>query len=150
MLTLKNQPALNDHMLRSQRLVFRASITGHATPASKVHVTDVPQVVLRSAGKTATADAVETLTWTTAADGTNSTFGMLINLGGNEAAKVQKVTVTEITSLATSFTVRGPNASVDGYLTTNGNIAIEIVGTGLDLTSESPTFVVEVEYLEAR
>jgi hypothetical protein len=149
MLTLKNSPTLNDHMLRSQRLVARFSITAHATPASKIHIADIPEVVLRTSGKTATADAVETVTWTTAADGANSTFGVLINLGG-KAAKVQKVTVTEITSLAASFTVRGPATVVDGYLTTAGNIGVEIVGTGLDLTSESPTFVVEVEYLEKR
>lgn len=148
----KNNPELHEFLLRSQSLVFRFSITANATPASKIHIVDIPGVVyLRSEGKTAQADAIETLSWTTAVDNSsgNSVFGLLIDLGENEARKVELVRVTEITSLATSFTTRGPGAVVDGYLTASGNIAIEIAGTGLNLASESPTFVVEVVYQEA-
>lgn len=148
----KNNPELHEFLLRSQSLVFRVSITANATPASKIQVVDIPSAVyLRSQGLTAAADAIETLSWTTAVDNStgNSVFGILIDLGENEARKVELVRVTEITSLATSFTTRGPGAVVDGYLTASGNIAIEIAGTGLNLASESPTFVVEVVYQEA-
>lgn len=150
--TLKGNPALNDFMVKSERLVFRFSITGHATPASKVHSCDLPNVYLRTLGKTAAADAIETLTWTTAVDVTNANFGILIDLGDNEVQQVQKVTVTEITALEASHTTKGPNAStaVNRHVTASGNIAIEILATGLDLETESPTYVVEVDYLEAR
>lgn len=150
--TLKNKPAFNDYQVRSNRLVFRVGITAHATPASKVHITDLPNVVLRTEGKTATADAVEALTWTTAVDATNANFGILVDLGSDVCDKVLKCTVTEITALETSHTTKGPNASVavNRHVTAAGNIAIEILATGLDLATESPTYVVEVDYLEAR
>lgn len=145
--TVKTAPALNDHMIRSQRLVFRLSITSNATPASKVHAVDIPQVYLRTQGKTAAADAIESLTWTSALDATNAVFGILVDLNG-KAQKIQKVTVTEVTALETSHTTKGNNAVADGFTTTLGNCAIELVATGLDLATESPTYVVEVEYLQ--
>lgn len=150
--TLKGNPSLNEHMVRSERLVFRFAITAHATPASKVHSVPLPNVYLRTEGKTATADAVETITWTTAVDATNAVFGILIDLGDNEVSEVLRCQVTEITALETSHTTKGPNAAatVNRHVTAGGNIAIEIAATGLDLATESPTYVVEVDYLEAR
>ncbi len=150
--TLKNNPALNDHMLRSERLVFRFAITGHATPASKVHSVPIPNVYLRTEGKVAAADAIETITWTTAVDATNAVFGILIDMGDNEVSEVLRCVVTEVTALETSHTTLGPNAAatVARHVTAGGNIAIEIAATGLTLASESPTYVVEIDYLEAR
>lgn len=145
--TLKLAPALNDHMVRSERLVFRFSITANATPASKLHFTDFLQAHLRTQGKVAEVDALETITWTAALDATNAVFGIYVDLGG-KVQKVQKVTVTEITALEASHTTKGPNAAVDTFQTTANNIAIELVATGLDLATESPTYVVEIEYLE--
>lgn len=148
----KKQSALHNHMLKQQRLVFEVAITADATPADKVHRSDIPGVVLlRTEGKVAEADAVEDLSasFTTAADNStgDSQFGILINLDGNPAKKVKSVTVTEQTSLASSLTVTGPLSGE--FLTSAGNVAIDVAGTGLALDTESPTLLVEVEYDEA-
>jgi len=146
----KSRASHHDHLLKSQRLVAEFSITGNATPASKAHSPDVGGLmVLRTEGKTAEADAVETITWTTAVDDStgDSVFGLLLDLGDNKASKVYSVTLTEVTSVSTSEAVTGPNSGAS-HLTAAGNIAIEVAATGLDLSAESPTFRVEVEYLE--
>lgn len=137
-----------DHQLKQQRFVAEFSITGNATPASKIHRPDVGGLmVLRTEGKTAEADAVEDLTWATAVDATNAVFGLLLDLGDNKASKVYSVSVTEVTAVSASEVLSGPNGAAS-YLTAEGNIGIEITTTGLDLASESPTFRVEVEYKE--
>ena len=150
MSTEEKSPKLGDHYLSQKSLKFEVAITAHATPASKVHIIhDVPGVVLlRTEGKVATADAVEDLSgdFTTAVDATNAQFGVLIK--GSETdtiRKVLKVTVTEQTSTGTSITVASATAA---YLTSGGNIAIDILATGTSLTTESPTFLVEVEYVK--
>lgn len=150
MSSLKSKPAHQDHKLRQERLVAEFSITSNATPASKKHAADIPgTMVLRTQGKTSEADAVETITWTAAADnsGGNSVFGILIDLGDNKADKVYSVTLVETSSVSTSEAVTGPNGSAS-YLTSAGNIGIEIAATGLNLASESPTFRLEIEYRE--
>lgn len=149
----KDNPALHEFLLRSQSLVFRFSITANATPASKVHIVDIPSVVyLRTQGKTAEADAIESgISWTTAVDNStgSSDFGVLIDLGNNDARKVEMVRLTEISNVSASESVTGPGAVADAYLTAGGNIAIEIAASGLNLASESPEFLLEVVYQEA-
>lgn len=151
-MALSSNPTLQSHKERSKRLVLECGITSNATPASKTHISDLPAVaILRTEGKTSEADAVETITWTAAADNStgNSVFGILINLP-EKADRVSKVTISEKgTALASSLAVTGPSAAAGAYLTSAGNVAIEIAGTGLNLASESPTLVVEVEYREA-
>ena len=147
---LESNSALNEQNLKSKRMVFEVEITADATPADKVHGVDVPSVViLRSEGKVAQADAIEDLSgsFTTAVDDStgDSQFGILITeLGSIE--KVYSVTVSEQTSLASSLSVAllGTNG-----LTAGGNIGIDIAGTGLDLSTESPVLLIEVEYLKS-
>ena len=146
----KSRSSHQDHQLRFQRFVAEFSITGNATPASKAHASDVSgTMVLRTEGKTSEADAVESITWTTAVDNStgDSVFGLLLDLDQNKAEKVYSVTLTEVTSVSTSEAVTGPNGGAS-FLTSAGNIAIEVAATGLNLASESPTFRVEVEYME--
>lgn len=151
-MALSSNPTLESHLSRAKRLVFEMKITANATPASKVHISDLPAVaILRTEGKISEADAVESLTWTAAADNSagNSVFGILINLP-EKADRINRVVVSEKgTALATSLAVTGNNNTAGGYLTSAGNCAIEIAGTGLNLASESPTLIVEVEYREA-
>jgi hypothetical protein len=138
---------LNNHQLKQERLVFSFSITANATPASKLHHVDLPGIVtLRSEGKTAEADAIEDLSssFTTAVDDTNSVFGVLISKIV-DLDKVLKITISELTSLAASTAIT--KLGVFGK-TPEGNIAFNVTGTGLDLNSESPTYVVEIEYLK--
>lgn len=161
---LKEKPALNDQMLRTERLVFQCQIVGNATPASKTFSSDIANVaMLRAQGQTAAVDAVETLTWTTAVDNSagNSVFGLYLNIGQSVtpslgpvasredfADKVYKVEVLDAGGTATSLAVTGPNNTPFAYLTPLGNIAIEIAGTGLNLASETATLNVLVDYRE--
>ncbi len=150
MSTLKSKPAHQNHAQRQERLVCEFSIVHHATPASKKHVSDIADtVILRTQGKTATADAVEAgLTWTSAEDTTNAVFGIVIDLGADKADKVYSVTLTEVTAVSASEALSSPTGAT-AYLTPEGNIAIQITATGLDLETEDPTFRLEVEYREA-
>lgn len=151
--TLKSMPSHQEHLLRQERMVFQFSITANATPALKKQSQDIPGLsILRMEGQTAAADAVETITWTAPVDNSagNSVFGILLDLDQDIADKVYIVSVTEVTALAASLAVTGPNNVAGAYLTSAGNIAIEVAATGLNLASESPTFQVVVEYREAR
>lgn len=161
---LKEKPALNEQMLRSERLVFRCAIVGNATPASKTFSSDIADVcLLRAQGQTAAVDAVESLTWTTAVDNSsgNSVFGLYLNIGKtvtpslgpvptseNFADAVYSVQIVDQGGTATSLAVTGPNGAANAYLTPLGNIAIEIAGTGLNLASETATLNVLVDYRE--
>lgn len=152
MLQEKNSAVQNQRQF-AKKLVFEFSITGHATPASKVHASDLSGVCyLRTEGKVAEADAIEDLsaTFTTAADnsGGNSVFGVLMK--GSELgsiAKVLKISVSETsTAVATSLAVTKHGT---GGLSAGGNIAFSIAGTGLNLASESPKICVELDYVLA-
>lgn len=142
---------LADHALAQKELFFEVSIEGNATPADKKHeILDLPGVVLlRTEGKVSDSDAVEDLSsdFTTAVDNSSgdSQFGILLK--GSELGdmkKVMKVEVEEQTSLASSLSV---SSATSDFLTPEGNIAIDIAGTGLDLSSESPKLLVRVVYL---
>jgi hypothetical protein len=142
---------VQNHRIKQRDLIFEVAIVANATPADKKHASDLHGVAfLRTEGKISEADAIEDLSADfTAADDNNagnSQFGILIDASklSGEIDKIYKVTVTEQTALATSLTVAPAQAT---YLTTEGNIAIDITGTGLNLASESPTFLIEVEYL---
>lgn len=144
-----NNNTVHDHLLKQKKLVLECSITANATPASKKHGTDLAGVaILRTEGKVAEADAVETVAFTTADDENsgNSVFGLMLRGGAaylGSIAHVTAISVTEKTALATSLAVT--KHGTDG-LTTGGNIAFTIAGTGLRLDTESPTLVVEIDY----
>lgn len=149
--SFEQNASLQNHSLTQERLVFEFSITSNATPASKSHHVDIPGVVtLRTEGKTSEADAIEDLSgsFTTPDDDNagDSVFGLLIS-EIEDLDKVYKITVTEQTALAASIAVTklGTNGK-----TSEGNIAFEIAGTGLNLASESPRFLVEIEYKKSR
>lgn len=152
MFTEEKNNVVLDQQLKHKRLCFEISITGNATPASKKHASDLPGVcVLRSEGLTAEADAVEDLSgsFTTAddSDGSgNSVFGVLMK--GSELGSIKKVLSVRVaetsTALATSLAVTKHGT---GGLSSGGNIAFSVAGTGLVLSSESPKIMVEVDYV---
>lgn len=161
---LKEKPTLNDQMLRTERLCFQCSIVGNATPANKTFSSDIPGVsLLRAEGQTAAVDAIETLTWTTPVDDStgSSVFGLYLDIGTtvtpslgpvatreDYADKVYKVEVIDAGGTASSLTVTGPNGAANAFLTPLGNIAIEISASGLNLSSETATLNVLVDYRE--
>lgn len=101
----KSDSELHDHMLKETRLVFQFSIFGDETPADKQDASDIPGVaIVRTEGRTSTADAVEAVTWTTPVDDDSgdSIFGLLIDLGENKAEKIQSVLLTQKTEGSTA------------------------------------------------
>lgn len=71
---------LHQHLLNQDHLVFDVTVKANATPASKLHVTDIPSVaVLKTQGKTAEADAIETYTSSPALADATGVFEVLID-----------------------------------------------------------------------
>lgn len=140
-----------DALDRTRELIVECTITANATPADKVHSSDIPSALkLRTEGKVSEADAIEDLSgsFTTAVDNStgDSQFGIIIDgskLAEGALEKVLEVQVTEQTALASSLTAAKVGSD---WLTAGGNIAIDIAGTGLNLASESPTLLVKVVY----
>jgi hypothetical protein len=142
---------LHDHALKHDKLVFEFSITANATPASKVHIVDIPGVeYIRSEGKTSVVDAIESsgLTWVTAddKDGSGDSFFGIFLTNLPSIKKVYKISIVEKTALSTALAATAVTGTTVG-LTPDGNIAFNIEATGLDLETESPTIVVEIDYL---
>jgi len=152
--SLEQHPQLENHQLKQRRLVITFGITGHATPASVAHRSDLPGI-MRLSTEGVTADAIDSGMNVTEDDGaTNSVFGILLTNVGS-IKKVLKATVTDMgterggadTSTATPVTLAG--ASNTG-ITASGNIALSVAGTGLDIGApENFEGVLEIDYLLA-
>lgn len=138
--------------LKTNELFFEIKVLGNATAGSKTYSNDAAgTIVPRFKGLTTTADALETLTWTTAVDATNALFGILINGAnisrGSTLKKVKRVSVTQLLATGSAISITANNA-LQVYITPGGNIAIEVTATGTDLSSASvnPTFCVSVVF----
>lgn len=126
---------LMDYILKQERLVFEVAITANATPANKVHASDIPGVaVLRTEGKTAEADAIEDLSAQvpTAADATG-VFSILID--DPSVKKFLKASVTP--SVGT--------VAVTKEISTGNRLILEI-DSNQDLSLTDLTLLVELDY----
>ena len=142
--------AVRQHQLKHEKLTFGFKITSNATPASKTHTVDLPGIViLRTEGIVAAADALETVTWTTAVDATNACFGVMID--GSELGSIKAVKgarISQVVATGTALVTRPPNNSstVTAMLTSGGNVAVEVLATGTSLDTETATFLMEIDY----
>jgi len=157
---MKENPQLNDQMLRTEKLVFACQVTANAVPASKTFSSDIPGVsLLRAQGQTAAVDAIEVLPWTTPVD-TSGIFGLYLAVGKTVTPSLGPVPTAEdyadaVYSVGVRNTpagaalaataVTGPGGS-STFLTPLGNIAIEITNGNLATTNES--LIVDVNYRE--
>lgn len=148
MLFRKND-VLENHMLKQARLPFSIGIVHHATPASKKHSNDMDGLVfIATEGKddiTAIEDISGMTSYASPADNStgDSIFQVLVkDLGTID--KVYNVSVVDLGGTATSVAVTLLGAS--NGLTTNGNIAMQIAGTGLDLSAEDASLALIIEY----
>jgi hypothetical protein len=145
------ESSLMNHQLQNKRVVFEFAITANAVPASKKVESDIPGVALVvTQGLTAAAVAIEPTILaqiTTPVDATGS-FSILVKLPleKEKAKKVYKVTLTEKTAFSSANTITLVNSATG--ITTDKNIAFSVVATGVDLTTESPRYLCEIEYLE--
>lgn len=140
---------VQDYKIKQRRLCIPFSITGHATPASKVHASDLNGVLyLRSEGKTAEADAVDADgNFTTPVDA-SGLFGILLNVG-DSVRKVMRASVEQrsgstATNKDQAVALQGDSSS---GITENGNIAIDVTCSGLDLSAENFDGVLIIEYM---
>lgn len=147
----ENNSTVEDYQLKHRKLVAEFTITAHATPANKVHgVPDLPAVlVLSSEGKTADAAAIDTVTFTTAVDNStgDSVFGVLLRAGSGYLGTIAKVLSIKVTDRGGTATSLAVTAHGTKGLTTSGNIAFSIAGTGLNLASENADIVCEIDYV---
>ena|SRR5271165_4478652 len=157
---LKENPVLNDQMLRSEKLTFACNIVHNATPANKTFSSEVPSVsLLRAQGQTAAVDAVEVLSWTAPNDA-SGIFGIYLSIGKtvtpslgpvpsaeDYADAVYSVSVrkTPAGAALAAANVTGPGGS-SSFLTPLGNIAIEITDGNLATTDEP--LIIDVNYRE--
>lgn len=139
--------AVEDHLSKQHRICVPFSITFHATPASKVHSTDLPGVAyLSTEGKTAEATAVDSGdSFTTENDG-NGIFGILLaNLG-----TVEKVYDAQVVGLSAGTAAVSKKGASSSGVTASGNIAISIDSNqDLSMTSLSGVLIVDYRVKEA-
>jgi hypothetical protein len=158
---MKENPQLNDQMLRTEKLIFVCALT----PVASLPVisSDIPSVSLqRTQGNTATVDAIEVLPWTTP-NNTSSVFGLYLAIGKtvtpslgpvptmeDYADAVYTVSVSDKSNPSQTLVVTGPGGTtgVNAFLTPLGNIAIEVSASGLNLTTTAVSLVVDVNYRE--
>ena len=150
-MSLQKNSVLEDHQLKHQHLMFEVAVVSSATPASKKQSSDLSGVCALSSEGKDEITAIEDLSMLSgfSADVDNSTGDSVVHLllKGSELgsiAKVMKVSVSEKTALAASVAVSKLGGD---FKTAGGNIAMQIAGTGLNLASESPTLIVEVDYM---
>lgn len=131
-----------DYEIRQVRLCVPFSITFHATPASKVHASDLPSaLVLSTEGKTSTASGIDSgCSFTTEADSTGI-FGILV-YGLGEVKKVLKAEVVHLSSGTAALSLKG--ASTTG-VTASKNIAVSVDWSG-DLSTTTLSAVLCLDY----
>lgn len=124
-----------DHKIKQRRLVFQATVVGHATPASKLQSTELSSAaILITEGLTADAEAIES----------GVTSGLtLSDVGGDyailfDASKLQGEMEKIYESAADAIV---PSASI----TAGGNMLLE-VNSALDFTSGTDIILVKLEY----
>lgn len=145
---LEREDKIQDYKLKERRLCIPFSITGNATPASKVHNQDLSALILRTEGKTAQADAIDAGgNFATASDATG-VFGILFD-PGPAARKVLRVQVEQRSGSTATNRVQVTalkGASTTG-VTASGNLAFDVTCAGLDLSSENFDGVLVIEYM---
>lgn len=138
---------VEDYKLREKRLAVPFTITFHATPASKLHATDLAGAMyLSTEGLTAAATAVDSGTSFTTQVDANGIFGILLaNLG-----TVDKLLDVQLVNLSSgTATVTRVGASSTG-VTASSNIAVSIDWNGnLATTSLTATLIVDYRVSKA-
>lgn len=129
----REKAELNQHLLKQEHLVFDAKVIFHATPASKLHISDIPNVaVLKTEGKTADADAIEVYTSNPSLVDATGVLEILID---EQVEKIYSVSVTPDVGTATATAA----------LSAGNRIIIEI-DSNQNLSTTSVNFKVDIVY----
>jgi hypothetical protein len=148
-MVLEANPRIEDYQLKEKRIAIRFSITGNATAANVTHSTDIPGIFfVGTEGNT--ADAEDSGITVTESD-SGGVFALLLKSVGS----VKKIIRAEVHDMgaqtggsdtASAVATVFAGASNTG-ITASGNIALQVTGTGLNLTSENFSGVMQLEYL---
>lgn len=131
---LKPKAEHAEHLVKQELLIFGVSITANATPASKVHASDIPgTAVLKTQGKTSEADAIETYTSSPSLADATGIFEVLID------DCVEKIYEARVVSVSTG------TATIAGVKSPGERIILEI-DSNQDLSTQSLDLVLEVKY----
>ncbi|MFI5241260.1 MAG: hypothetical protein ACHQUA_02380 [Microgenomates group bacterium] len=149
-MSFEQNSVVEDHKLKSRKLVFEIKVTSNATPASKKHSSDLPGIcILSTEGLTAALVAIEAVSGLTNYTAPNDVNGIMdVMLKGSELGsikKVQSIRVSEKVSAGFSAPTVQALGTAQG-LTAGGNIAFEI-DSATDFSAADATFVCEVDYL---
>lgn len=131
---LKPKSEHAEHLLKQEILVFACSITANATPALKMHASDVQTVaVLKTQGKTSEADAIETYTSSPALADATGIFEVLID------DCVEKIYEARVVSVSTG------TATIAAIKSAGERIILKL-DSNQDLSAQSIDLVLEVKY----
>ena len=133
MTEFRDKAELNQHLLKQDILVFDVTVKANATPANKLHITDIPNVaVLKTQGKSADADAIEVYTASPALADATGVINVLID------EKVEKIYDAKV--LAASAGTCAISA-----IKSDGERIILNLDSNQDLTTTDLTLTLEVK-----
>lgn len=142
MVTDNKVAAVQDYVIKCQRLCIPFAIVYSATPASKTYSSDLGAAMcLAMEGQTSAAAAIDSGTNFTTPNDANGIFGVLLyNLG-----TVQKLHTSAMTVDSGTVALTSKGASSTG-VTASGNIAISADWSG-SLASTSLAATISVDYI---
>lgn len=140
--------SLHDRLLKSRRLHARVRIVGNATPASKTHQPEMPEIIkVKTEGKDdVTASDSAASTDMGAKVDANGTVGVL--LLASQLGTIERVLGSTVTPIdGGTCTVAAVNTGTTAYgLSAAGNIALNL-DSSLSLAATNVDVIITVDYL---
>lgn len=147
---LDTNSEVQDYKLRMRKLSVPFSIGSNATPASKTH--SLPHlgdaIVLRTEGKTSDADSADdAASGSLATPDDDAAAGALFGVVCHNLGTVADIINLEVKEDKSEGQAATGALAATGFVTSNGNIAVNIQAPGADLSAEDLAGFLVVEYL---
>lgn len=133
MTEFRENAELHQHLLKQDTLIFDVSVVANVTPASKLHISDIPNAaVLKTQGKSADADAIEVYTASPALADATGILNVLID------EKVEKIYEARVVAASVG------TATVSAVKSAGERIILNI-DSNQDLSTTNLTLTLEVK-----
>jgi hypothetical protein len=133
MTEFRDKAELHQHLLKQDCLIFDVTVKANATPALKLHISDIPNVaVLKTQGKSADADAIEVYTASPSLADATGVINVLID------EKVDKIYEARVVAASAG------TATVSAVKSAGERIILNI-DSNQDLTTTDLTLTLEVK-----